>query len=346
MKDNISKLDYTATDFGSHYADILNWIHYEVDTAQLKKELIKYAQTLGLESVAEAVPPALLTTEAKIAYCVNHGAVLPPKSLERIKNYLEQIQERQNPSPVWETVPETSSTKAVQSYVNCYSRIDNLRARVCANKLDVRTVGIETREIVSSFAQNKLSTIKMLVEHYSQSLTEAKQDPATQSWVAPLTQVVNSLIMLSNSQQSVKKGAKTARSRLMKSTVQTRDRKGEKAASQVTLKSQDDNLGIVSVDPVNAVGSQATVLYNSKSREIEVYYAEANKTLSVKGSVLVNFDPVKSQGKKIRKPEEMLPHWCGATTIRRLEVLMESIKGKARSPKGRFNKNTLVIKIL
>ena len=346
MNDDISKLDYTSSEFDRHYSNVLNWLHYEVDIAQLKKELVKYAQTLGMESVAELVPSALLTVEAKIAYCINHGASLSPQSRERVKLYLEKMQTKQSQTVDWETVPETPSGKVIQQYVNCYSRIDNLRARVNANKLDSREVGIETREILSSFAQNKLSIVKMLVQHYSQSLNEAKKDPLIQSWVPTLTQIVNSLIMLSNSTQSVKKGAKNAKARLMQSTSTTRDRKGEKAASQVTLKNEDTDLGIVTVDPVNAVGSQAVVIYNTKNREIEVYYAEPNKTLSVKGSTLINFDPATSQGKKLRKPEEMLPHWCGATTVRRLAVLLDSIKGKAKSPKGRFNRNTLIVKIL
>ena len=59
----------------------------------------------------------------------------------------------------------------------------------------------------------------------------------------------------------------------MKADVHQADRKGEKAASKVSYKDEDMNLGIRSVDPTNVVGAVAAVLYNSKNRHCEIYFA-------------------------------------------------------------------------
>ena len=141
-------------------------------------------------------------------------------------------------------------------------------------------------------------------------------------------------------------GNKDAKARKLTRSLEQVDRKGEKAATKITYKDEDGDLGITSIDPVNAVGSQAVVVYNTRSKHIEVYRAVAGSALSFQGARITNFDTAISMGRTLRKPESDLAHWTRATTIRRLEVLIDGIKGKKWEVTGKLNRNTMIIKVL
>ena len=126
----------------------------------------------------------------------------------------------------------------------------------------------------------------------------------------------------------------------------SRYRKGEKAASNLKHKDEDVVLGIKSVNPTNIVGASAVVIYNTKNRHIDIYVAKQDQQLSIKGTKIENFDEKASQGKIVRKPENALQMWVKATTIKRLEILRDSIKGKPWELTGKINSNHIILKVL
>ena len=152
-------------------------------------------------------------------------------------------------------------------------------------------------------------------------------------------------IMVSN-RAGIRAGSKKSRAHKMSTTVQTADRKGERAAAKVNYKDTDTNLGIDSVLPTNLIGSDAAVIYNTKNRHCEVYFAETGKKLSITGAKITNFDVEKSQGRTLRKPEQDLPHWSRASNARRLEVLLEQFNGKKWSVAGKLNRNTMILAVI
>jgi hypothetical protein len=150
--------------------------------------------------------------------------------------------------------------------------------------------------------------------------------------------------MISN-RASVKAGARGAQARKMASTAAQRDRRGEKAAGKVQTRQDDNELGIKSVDPANVVGATAVVLYNTKSRHIELYVATVG-VLSMQGKSITGWDSVVSMGKMVRKPEETLPHWSRASTVKRLFVLGNDIRGKSWAVSGKISKNHVILKVM
>jgi hypothetical protein len=132
----------------------------------------------------------------------------------------------------------------------------------------------------------------------------------------------------------------------MSSTVDTRDRQGEAAATRIKVKSTDTDLGITSVDPTNVVGAELAVVYNTKTHHVEVYRASGEQKLSVQGARITNFDPALSQGRALREPDSWLPRFTSITTVRRAEVLMTSLKGKKWALSGKLNSNHLILKTL
>jgi hypothetical protein len=347
MDDRISRLDHLDPRFSSEYGQVLSWIHQTVDQAQLKNELVEYARSLGKASAVESMQASLIGVEGKIAYCINRGAKLSLSSIAKANDAINRVTSKQeDTSPDWEYIPETARSRAIRAYVNCYSRIDNAKTMVLRGKLDRRDLAPEVRKIVQTYGQTKTAIVKQLVDHYNDAYLEARQDDATKDWIKPLATIAETLSLMLNNRASIRAGAKGAKARKMRSTVETMDRKGEKAASKVSYKDEDDKLGIRSVDPTNLVGAEAAVVFNTKNRHCEVYLAKQGSSLSVQGARIVNFDESTSLGKTLRKPESDLPHWVRATTLKRLEVLLNGIKGKTWEVTGKLNKNCIIVKVL
>lgn len=347
MEERIALLDHESDGFRSSYVQVLNWIHQTAEASTLREELISYAERLGMREVAELIPANRIGVEGKIAFCLNRGAKLPPTSADRIMSLLEEYRDRAPDGKSWfEDLPETPQWRAARAYVNCYSRLDNAKTLVLKGKMDQRELSGETRKIVNTFAQGKTAIIKQLVDHYRDSYLEARQDESIRDWAKPLATIVEALHFILSNRASIRAGAKNAKARKMRSTVESYDRKGEKAATKVSYKDEDENLGIRSVDPTHVVGATAAVIYNSKNRHCEVYHAKAGSQLSIQGARIVNFDEARSQGRTLRKPDSDLPHWARATTLKRLEVLMDGTKGKRWEVTGKLNKNCIIVKVL
>ncbi len=342
-----SGLHRDDVDFERKYAEVLNQLNNLLDHRALKNELVTYAVAQGQDFGVLDWPSHLVGLEGKICFCLNRGAVLRDSSRARVQQFLEHIQRKAEASTlVWEPLATTAKGKQVHQYVNSYSQLDNLKTRVIRGSLPIRQLALETRAAVTRWTNGNSVVQRQLLEHYRELLVEAQRDSSIQDWIQPISVMAETLHLMVNNKASVKGGARAARARKMSSTVQTRDKKGEQAATKVKIKTQDTDSGILSVDPTNVVGASSAVFYNTKTRHVEVYHALEGQALSIQGARVTNFDPARSRGKILRKPESWLPRWTGAATTRRLEVLMADLKGKDWELSGKINSNHLILKVL
>ena len=347
MQDTIAALDYTQPNFNLQYINCLNWINAECDQRELKANLVTYASSLGLSEVAELVPQKRVNVEGKIAYCLNRGARLAPASRERIINMLKAWTpgEDDDVTVQFEEIDVTSAGRKITMVVNCYSLLDNARARVSADKITLKDLPDYVRKVVADRGEGKPVIVRELVRYYEDRVQDALSTPVTRDWVKPLQVILSTLNLMISNRASVKAGARGAKARKMASTSDQRDRKGEKAAGKVQTKKDDNELGIKSVDPANVVGATAAVLYNTKTRHIELYVATVG-ALSMQGKSITGWDSVVSMGKMVRKPEETLPHWSRASTVKRLFVLGNDIRGKSWTVTGKISKNHVILKVM
>jgi hypothetical protein len=127
-----------------------------------------------------------------------------------------------------------------------------------------------------------------------------------------------------------------------------RKRKAKPASVQVAklqyLK-ESKEYKLNSVSPIDIIGSEQLWVFNVKTRMLTVFRASGSLGLAVRGSTLLNFDIEASETKKLRKPEKQLDEVKngGKVALRRI---MENIKCKSKSPKGRINKDTILIRIV
>ncbi len=107
---------------------------------------------------------------------------------------------------------------------------------------------------------------------------------------------------------------------------------------------KDDKLGIVSVPPAGIIGAQGVVVYNVKTRKIGYYVSKTSAGLGVKGTSLMDFTD-KSTQKTLRKPPEQLKEFKEQNTQKRVETWFKSIKTTEVALNGRFNEDTIILKV-
>lgn len=101
-------------------------------------------------------------------------------------------------------------------------------------------------------------------------------------------------------------------------------------------------LDLRSVSAEKIVGANGVVAYNTKARKLFVYHAAEGTELTVAGTKIANWDPEKSYGKTLRKPQEQLN---GHKTWgkRNWAKLMESIRAVKAKPNGRITGDWILI---
>jgi hypothetical protein len=195
---NFAGLNFMADSFKGDYMKALNWIHQAVAPDTLRGEL----ETLLKARRAEADVPFVADLDGvqqqvlgKIAYCLNRGAELDPKSVLRIRTALEAVREKTQVHEVVDAtvLKMTPQGRVNEIYKNCYSRLDNLRAMVEAGTLVLKDVHDEAVKILDAQGGTKAQVRKRLVEHYTQSVQEALADKTLKSWVKPLQEILRAV---------------------------------------------------------------------------------------------------------------------------------------------------------
>jgi hypothetical protein len=348
LEEKIAQLDYSHPTFQSMYGDILNTLQ-DIDYPELKNELIKFASKYNLDDIAKVIPPQRVTVEGKIAFCVNRGANLSADSLERVKNFIERWR------PVYEETQDAQfedpkilqKIKINNALIVCRTLISQAMNQCALMQMNHRDLASYVRETVKKYSLNKTVIVKDLEQDFQQMIIDSKDDEHATNWLKPLRIITETLGLISNNRKAVKYSRGRAKARKFSvSSAEPFDRKGEKAAAKISFKEEDDKLGIRSIDPTNIVGADTAVIYNTKNKHCEIYRAKEGLKLSVQGARITNFDNNTSVGKTLRKPERDLPHWTRATSIRRIEILMQDINGKAWAPTGKMNKHCIIIKVI
>jgi len=136
--------------------------------------------------------------------------------------------------------------------------------------------------------------------------------------------------------RGVKKAVKKARVRKAPSK--------EKVVSKLKYNKSDAKLRLVSINPVDIIGSQELWIYNTRTRKLGRYVAEAMGQLGIKGTSIVGYDEVKSVAKTLRKPEEQLKDFAKAGKVA-LRSFLKDIKAVEVVLNGRLNEETILLRV-
>ena len=105
-----------------------------------------------------------------------------------------------------------------------------------------------------------------------------------------------------------------------------------------------EQLKLVSINPVDIIGSKELWVYNTKSRKLGKYLASEFADLGVKGTTITGFDEFKSVQKTLRKPEEQFKEFKAAGKVA-LRKFLDDIKAVDIKLNGRINEETVLLKV-
>jgi hypothetical protein len=125
----------------------------------------------------------------------------------------------------------------------------------------------------------------------------------------------------------------------------TKPKPVHKVVEKVKYLKESSEYKIVSIDPTKIVGAEQLWAFNVKTRTLWVYNAQSRDGLSVKGTTIQGYDAETSIGKRLRKPEEVIARLLGGGKIV-LRKLMSEVKATEKSPNGRINDQTVLLRVV
>lgn len=119
----------------------------------------------------------------------------------------------------------------------------------------------------------------------------------------------------------------------------------DKQVKNLKYQSSSAEYGIDSVSPTRIPYAQRLYIFNTKTRQIGVYYASGNNGFEVKGMSLKGFDTEASFHATLRKPKDVL---SGVLTAppKKLDKIFDGIKITRKKANGRFNEHTIILKVI
>ena len=118
----------------------------------------------------------------------------------------------------------------------------------------------------------------------------------------------------------------------------------DKIVAKLKYQKTNDQLKLVSINPVDIVGAKELWVYNTKSRKLGKYVADEFKELSVKGTSITGYNENQSVQKTLRKPEEQIKEFKAAGKIA-LRKFLDDIKAVDIKLNGRVNEEVILLKI-
>ena len=116
----------------------------------------------------------------------------------------------------------------------------------------------------------------------------------------------------------------------------------EQLVSKTKYEINNEEYKITSIKPQDIIGASKLIVFNTKYRQLTIYYAKDLSGLSVKGSTLQNFSVDKSETRRLRKPHAMLQE--SLKGIRAFDRAWNTLKTKTSKPTGRINDKTIILK--
>ena len=118
----------------------------------------------------------------------------------------------------------------------------------------------------------------------------------------------------------------------------------DKIVAKLKFKKTDEPLKLVSVNPVDIIGSKELWVFNTKTRKLGKYVAEEYKELGVKGTTITGFSEMQSVQKTLRKPVDQLKEFKAAGKVA-LRKFLDEINAVDTKMNGRLNEETILLKV-
>jgi hypothetical protein len=340
------------------------YIHYEIADKVMAREFVKYAaKHFDKKGAAllRKLPDWQFGNVGKWTYIANKGGVLDEARVKVVEaKYHELLIKAQTASDVEEVELEQIRERPKAPVISIQQRMKEQVSDMLGeweHFLDLMLDGQITvdkfdpyNKMLGHEVEIKAAHAKIIRDQYASNHDEAREvaawkDPDIQEAYAHLDTPRKRKAFLEFFEKIA-----TACDTIIntsKATRKTRVKKApskEKLVAKIKYKESDSNTGLASMNPLGILESSMLWVFNTRNRKLGVYVAdEQTGPLSVKGTAIVGYDPVKSVQKTVRKPEELLK---GANKLARtkMQKMYSEIRATETQLNGRLNEHTILIR--
>jgi len=349
----------------SKYCFALNWYNYMATDSQKKKWVLDYAKKKKMKEEVLKKLQGIDPKKFDIGYgdagaddmgldtgiyarLLLLGAPVPKKKELKLKKYIVYLVEKKN------SVSEDGNP---QNTPNIQENIKNKASSIFAEILNIEDKIIssrfkdpgdeafsiikreETKGVHCKYVKDRLmDTIREIELSFKDSdfkeaysIFKKPELKKYLTWMKSL--VVECDLKIANVSRIRKPRKKKVRS-------------AEDVAKRAQIQESFSELNLKSMPASSIVGSNNVVLYNTKTKELQILNCFPGQELSIKGTTITNFNSASSIKKKVRKVEIIKTFFSKKMSITKIRELMEkTLRTKSSVPNGRLNKYTMVLSV-
>lgn len=331
----------------------LNWYNYFYDNKKavvlLKKNYIRDLKELEvIDLLSDSEIPQTLCYFSRMA---NLGCNFPSKSREKFDAGIEKLLERARGRAKKEERVETGRVISIQNRVlikareymgefegqidefmrnkfkSSFSAYDYLTESEVKPLVAKKMIGIYDN-LVLELQEVLLKKDKQLIEGY-----DHLKPLHIRKLIAFLEGIHADIVTFT---KNVKKTRKPRKKKAITSIKQI---------EKLQFMQNFAELQLVSENPSTIIGASQLWIYNVKYKKLTQFVAADKAGFSVKGTTLQNYSETESVVKRLRKPSEALTKAQNGGKIV-LRKLMNELTTKGEIPKGRINKDTILVRII
>jgi len=359
----------TSEQFASKFRDAMAYYRLEFNGKDLKPAVLKWMATVGCtkEDIAAfkrtkdtrcgvtmgAVASNLLRGMPAVREGFNQGRDTAVWLREEIVAVIEAGKNDKEEEVVADDKPVVAQP-SIQERVkeSAYRMTEELEDAMEAFQTDPETFDPKAFKVLNLLKgkQAKAAHARFIKDFYARNLAEleelasGKGDEQLREGYSHLTkkQVRNLIAFLQEIMSACDMLGQEAK--INRKPRKTKSVPKDKIVAKLKYLKTFEPLKLVSVNPTDIIGCKELWVYNTKTRKLGKYVAEAYKDLAVKGTSILNFSESESVQKTLRKPEEKLKEFKAAGKVQ-LRKFLDTINATDTKMNGRLNEETILLKV-
>jgi hypothetical protein len=365
--------EWDGDKFHKHFRNAMDYYRLESDIKSYKPIVIKWMETIkcskeDITAVKKVKDNRISTTVGAVAHCLvrgmtpqradfNNGKDSAAWLRERIVEIIREGKDDVDPeiaAAEKEAEKTTAYTPSIQERVreaamNMTEEIENAleafaedpdtfdpKAFKVLNLLRSVEAKAAHARIIKGFYERNLSELE---EAASKDADEQLKEGYSHLSKANMKKIITFYQEVMSACEMLQQEAKVNRApRAKKPTDKS------KVVSKLKYMKQSEPLKLVSINPIDIIGSKELWIYNTKSRKLGRYVANEYMELGVKGTTITGFNENNSICKTIRKPEEKLKEFKAAGKVQ-LRKFLDDINATDTKMNGRINEEIILLKL-
>jgi hypothetical protein len=354
-------LSMTDEEFDHHLRQSFYYYNYHYTAKELKPDFVKWLQTqeyfvVSREDLARVIKSRWCPmTACSLITAHNLGMPLKPRAIqylqqavtiivEKYNQYNEDVEQPAVAQPRVLVAKPTIQDRLSEKTNEIIGLLEGHFDEVCSSSLAFKHYDFLVENNVIQSQLNKYEEVygqrqtelaaaqagedEQLTEGYANF--KAADFKRIQNWIQQLLQAIEQY-------RGVKKATKKARIK--------RAPNKEKLVARLKYLKEEKTLKLVSINPVDVIGSQELWVYNAKTRKLGRYIAASHTELAVKGTTIINYDEQKSVSKTLRKPEIQLAEFMKSTKVQ-LRKYLDGVKATETLLNGRINAEVMLLRVV